>query len=514
MTFWADKIALEIIKQKGKEQNIATGITPSGPIHIGNIKEVITAFAILKELEDQKAKPKLIYIADDFDPLRRLYPFLPKKFAQHVGKPLFLIPDPFECCENYAQHFLKPFFESLSELKIKPQIFYASEMYEEGLYTPYIKEVLSNINRIKKIIEEVSGRKVKEDWIPYNPLCKKCNKITDTKVTNINLNKSYVQYECDCGYSGKADLKKAEGKLPWRIDWPARWKILKITAEPFGKDHAAPGGSYDTGQKISKEIFSFSPPFPVFYEWIYLKGKGAMSSSRGVFFEANDFFSILPPEILKYLILKVRPEKHITFDPSEGLANLVDEFAELEEKYYKKKEKSKRSKIYQLSQIQIKKRVLPPVSFRHLVNATQAANGKFDEMCRILERTGHKKATKDKNLLKKQTRRIENWLKNYAPDNLKFQVSKNLPEQVKDLNKKQKEFLKKLAESFKKQKWEAEKLHNKIYEILKDLNLEPSLAFSAIYISLLGQESGPKAGWFLTVLDKDFVVERFKRAAK
>ncbi len=117
-------------------------------------------------------------------------------------------------------------------------------------------------------------------------------------------------------------------------------------------------------------------------------------------------------------------------------------------------------------------------------------------------------------MLKKQTRRIENWLKNYAPDNLKFQVSKNLPEQVKDLNKKQKEFLKKLAESFKKQKWEAEKLHNKIYEILKDLNLEPSLAFSAIYISLLGQESGPKAGWFLTVLDKDFVVERFKRAAK
>lgn len=514
MTFWADRITDQIIKQKGKKQNIATGITPSGPIHIGNIKEVIIAFAILKELQDQKIKPQLIYIADDFDPLRRLYPFLPKSFVQHIGKPLFLVPDPFSCCENYAQHFLKPFLKSLSELKIKPQIFYASKMYEKGLYTSHIKEVLSNINKIKKIIEEVSKRSIGEDWIPYNPLCKKCNKITGTKVTNINLSKNYVQYECDCGYSGKADFKKAEGKLPWRIDWPARWQILKITVEPFGKDHAAPGGSYDTGRKISKEIFSFPPPYPVFYEWVYLKGKGAMSSSGGVFFEAGDFFSILPPEILKYLILKVRPEKHITFDPSEGLINLVDEFAELEEEYYKKKEKGARSRIYQLSQIQNKKRILPPVSFRHLVNTIQAANGKFDEICRILERTGHQKATKDKDLLKKQVARIENWLKNYAPDNLKFQISKNLPEQVKDLNKKQKEFLKKLAESFKKQKWEAEGLHNKIYEILKDLKLDPSLAFSAIYISLLGQKSGPKAGWFLTVLKQEFVIERFKKAAK
>jgi lysyl-tRNA synthetase class 1 len=154
------------------------------------------------------------------------------------------------------------------------------------------------------------------------------------------------------------------------------------------------------------------------------------------------------------------------------------------------------------------------VPFRHLVNTVQAAQGNFSEICRVLKRTGHQKTVEDKDLLKKQTKRIENWLKNYAPDEWKFTVLQNLPKEVKNLNTKQKEFLGKLAEEFIKQKWEAEKLHNKIYEILKDLNLEPSLAFSAIYISLLGQESGPKAGWFLSVLDKDFVVKRFKQAAK
>ncbi len=514
MTYWADKIALKIIEQKGNKQNIATGITPSGPIHIGNIKEVITAFAATRSLEDQKVKSKLIYIADDFDPLRQLYPFLPKTFSEHIGKPLFLIPDPQGCCENYAQHFLKPFFESLSELNINLKVLYASEMYKKGLYASQIKEALSNIDGIKKIIEEVSGRSVEKDWIPYNPLCKKCKRINSTKVTEINLDKNYVKYDCDCGYSGKADFSKAEGKLPWRIDWPARWKILNITVEPFGKDHASPGGSYDTGSRISKEIFSYPVPFPIFYEWIYLKGKGAMSSSKGVIITAKDFFSIFPPEILKYLILKTRPEKHITFDPSEGLINLFDEFAELEEEYFKKKGKSKRSRIYKLIQVQSKKRILPPVSFRHLVNTVQAAGGKFNEICRILERTGHKKATSDKNLLKEQVRRIENWLENYAPDNLKFKILDNLPEQVKNLNKKQKEFLGKLADELQKQKWEAEKVHNVIYEMTKELNLAPKDAFPAVYISLLGQESGPKAGWFLTVLKKDFVIKRFFESSK
>ena len=90
---------------------IATGITPSGPVHIGNMREVMTAEAVYRALLDRGVEAQLIYIADTFDRLRRLYPFLPESFNEHIGKPLSEIPCPTGCCGSYADHFLKSVLE-------------------------------------------------------------------------------------------------------------------------------------------------------------------------------------------------------------------------------------------------------------------------------------------------------------------------------------------------------------------------------------------------------------------
>ena len=105
-------------------------------------------------------------------------------------------------------------------------------------------------------------------------------------------------------------------------------------------------------------------------------------------------------------------------------------------------------------------------------------------------------------------------MENYAPENFKFTVQDELPSVVKNLNDVQKEFLNKIAEIISSQeKWTGEDLHKKIHEIKAELNIAPRDAFSAIYLTFLGKDSGPQAGWLLASLDRDFVINRLKETS-
>ena len=62
--------------------------------------------------------------------------------------------------------------------------------------------------------------------------------------------------------------------------------------------------------------------------------------------------------------------------------------------------------------------------------------------------------------------------------------------------------------------WEPEDIHDTIYEISKEKNLQIKTAFRTIYQIILGQEKGPRAGYFLSNLDKQFVLNRMAEAVK
>ena len=98
------------------------------------------------------------------------------------------------------------------------------------------------------------------------------------------------------------DIRKGGvGKLPWRVDWPARWKMLGVTFEPCGKDLATVGGAKDTGEKIVEEIYGYPAPTILIYEFIMLKGKGAMHSSKGTALSGEEMLKMTPPEVLRFL---------------------------------------------------------------------------------------------------------------------------------------------------------------------------------------------------------------------
>jgi len=221
---WADVLSDKLIKE-GKKHVLATGITPSGPIHIGNMREILTTDAVYRSLIDKNIDADFIYVADDYDPLRKVYPYLSKSYEKFVGKPISEIPCPCGDHKSYADHYLISFLNSLKEIGVKPRVYRASEMYKNGDYKEAIQTALENVDKIKEIIEKISKRKLPKGWIPFNIQCENCGRMSAAKPTMYEY--PIIEYKCDCGYEGEVDIRKGGvGKLPWRVDWPARWKML------------------------------------------------------------------------------------------------------------------------------------------------------------------------------------------------------------------------------------------------------------------------------------------------
>jgi len=498
---WADAIAEEILKNPGPHE-ISTGISPSGEIHIGNLREVITADVVHRALKERGAQVVLDYVADNFDPLRKVYPFLDASvYEKQIGKPLSEFPCPCARHASYAEHFLEPFLASLAKMRIEVKVYYADRMYKSGMLVPQILQALKGRDLIARILEECTGRKVEAEWSPFNPICQSCGRMTETLVTGWSEKAETVDYTCGCGGTGTVSMRGG-GKLTWRVDWPARWARIPVTIEPFGKDHATRGGSYDTGARICREVFNAPPPFPVTYEWISFKGKGELKKSKGNVLSVHRMLEVVPPEVLRYLVVKTRPMRSIAFDPGLPLLSLVDEFDDAASQ-------ARDPRALELSGAAQFKPVGVP--FRHLVNVVQMADFDLEQAIVILRRNGY--PVEDPGALKERAGYAIRWLREFAPPEAKFSVQRSLPPEARDLAPGQKRFLAALAAALRPG-MTGEEIHALIYALAKEAALDPpTAAFEAIYRALLGQPKGPRAGWFLAFLDGRLVLRRLEEAA-
>ncbi|HEU4403109.1 MAG TPA: lysine--tRNA ligase, partial [Candidatus Polarisedimenticolia bacterium] len=497
----ADEIAGEILKANPGPHEISTGISPSGEIHIGNLREVITADCVYRALRERGAKVVLNYVADNFDPLRKVYPFLDASvYEKQIGKPLSEFACPCSRHASYADHFLEPFLRSLERMGIEVKVYYADRMYKSGLLVPQILQALKGRDAIARILQECTGRKVEPEWNPFNPICQSCGKMTETLVTGYSEKAETVDYTCACGGRGSVSMRGG-GKLTWRADWPARWARIPVTIEPFGKDHATRGGSYDTGARICREVYKAPPPFPVTYEWISFKGKGELKKSKGNILSVHRMLEVVPPEVLRYLVVKTRPMRSIAFDPGLPLLSLVDEFDDAASQ-----ERDPRALALSGGD-----RFTPVgVPFRHLVNVVQMADFDLDQTVVILRRNGY--PVQNVEALKERAGYAVRWLREFAPEEVKFSVQRDLPPQASDLDAGQRRFLARLAEALRPG-MTGEEIHALVYEIAKEAGLEKATAaFEAIYRAFLGRTKGPRAGWFLAFLERGFVVARLKAA--
>ena len=481
--FWADAIADEIIKKKKKEFVCASGITPSGTIHIGNFREVITTDLVVKALENKGKKVRFIYSWDDYDRLRKIPANIPKEFEKYIGMPVSEVPSPFGK-GSYAEYFEKQFENSLKKVGIKPEFIRQSLMNKKCKYAKLIKKAIDNISKIKRILNKYRKEPLGEKWYPLEVYCEKCGKDT-TKI--VKIDGYFVEYACKCGFEDRIDYrKKGLVKLKWRVDWPARWNYEKVDFEPGGIDHSVYGGSYMTGKDIVK-IFYYEAPLYQLYEWIRIKGGKEFASSRGNATTLEEVEEIYEPEIIRYIFVGTRPGKGFQISFDADVIKIYDEYDMLEEKYYNKTATPQEKRIYELSQIKLSKSKPEKIGFRHLITFVQIGKTKG------LNRESKARAEK-----------VKNWLEKYAPEDFKFEIVEKIS--IK-LDKKQKQALKALKESLAVKDFTEDELFNEFYNICEAVGLNNKEFFEGAYMTLIGKVKGPRLASLILAVGKEKVIE-------
>ena len=494
---WADRTAAELL-ELAPRHTISTGISPSGQFHLGHLREIMTADAVFRALGARGAAVDFHFFSDNLDPLRKIYPFLnPERFAAEVGKPLCAVIAP-QGEGSYADYFTAPFLAALEQLRIRPQVLYADQVYASGRMNRVVLLALAGRDRIAAILKQATGREVAADWSPFNVICEACGRLNRTVVTGFDPRRETVAYRCACGAAGERPIAGA-GKLTWRADWPARWAELGVSFEPFGKDHATTGGSYETGALICREVFQAEPPKPLVYEWIRLAGQGDMSSSKGNVLSIEAMLEVVPPEVLRYLIVRTPPQKSISFDPGLPLLKLVDEVDDL----YAAGRDARSAELSSAGGF-----VPVGVPFRHVVTVTQITDDP-QAAAGILAGQGYQV---DPATLARRMAQARRWLERFAPEEVRFSLQPQLPAAARSLSPPQRAALAALAASLKPD-WSGEQIHKLIYDLAQEHGLPATEIFSAAYLALLGKPRGPRLGMFLALLDREFVVARLKQAA-
>ncbi|MDR1690888.1 MAG: lysine--tRNA ligase [Candidatus Methanoplasma sp.] len=512
---WADVVAKEVAETCEKPL-IATGISPTGIIHVGSLREAITGESVRSAVEGMGKDVRLIYLIDSFDPLRKRYDFLPKEYESYTGMPISKIPCPRGKHDNYAHHFVQPFLDAVESLEVKCEIIWTHELYEKGAFAEAIDLSFKKRKEVTQILHEVSGKEAKDDYAPYNPLCEKCGRFTNPIFETYSF--PTVEYQCTCGHHGKADVRKGDGKLTWRLEWPAKWMIFGTSAEPFGKDHAAAGGSYDTGKRIVEEIYGHKAPYPIPYEFVQLKGKGQMHKSTGSSVTGLDAINMTPPEVLNYLFLRVNPGKAIDYDPGKGVLDMADEYDRMEGlffsgEYTEVEENSVRA--YEIAQHNHVPKELPlQVPYKHIVNVVQMADS-FEDVVEVLGRTIDLTKANDEDMKRIKTRAdcARFWLNGFAPDEVKFSVYPVIPQGI-ELTMNEKAFFMELVNRMNDANWDAETISQIISDTGKESPIGLKAGFKVIYKVLIGKAAGPRLGPFLAGMDKHFVINRFVQASQ
>jgi len=518
--FWADKIAADA---QGN-QVVNDSKTPSGRVHVGSLRGVVIHDVIYRALKHAGKPVKFLYGVDDYDALDTVPKYLDQeKFSPYLGFSLCNVPSPVDTASDYAKYFMGEFLEVFEYLGVRPEVYYLRDLNRSGQLNSYIDIFLKNAHLVREAYKEVSKADRPNNWYPFQVICENCGKIATTVVTDYNG--SEVFYTCKpdatnwvqgCGHSGWVSPFNGHGKLPWKVEWVAKWDLLGVTIEMAGKDHSQKGGSRDVANAICRKVLKKQPPFHSPYEFILVNGT-KMSSSKGVGSGAKEIADLLPSELLRFLILRTQPKSVINFAPNyETIVRLFRDYDTLIGKYKALIEANP-------AQPELTEELMPlfyaqlgdeiktyyPFDFSTLISLLQIPHIDIKE--EVAKRSAEPLNEFDWQVVNQRIAAAKKWLQDYADEEEKLVLYlEKVPDQA-TLTQDQVSYLERLVENLENvANWESEELQATLFATSKELQIQQAIAFQAVYLSFLGKERGPKAGALLSYLDKSFVVARLR----
>ncbi|WP_151479708.1 lysine--tRNA ligase [Streptomyces albicerus] len=368
-TDWVSRFADEVIEESerrapGKRVVVASGLSPSGPIHLGNLREVMTPHLVADEIRRRGYQVRHLISWDDYDRYRKVpngVAGVDESWAEHIGRPLTSVPAPKGSAHpNWAEHFKAAMIDALAELGVEFDGISQTEQYTSGAYREQILHAMKHRGDIDAILDqyrtkkvpakksqkpldeaeleaaEGSGAAAEDDgtgsagYFPYKPYCGGCGKDLTT-VTAYDDDTTELTYTCAaCGFSETVRLTEFNrGKLVWKVDWPMRWAYEGVVFEPSGVDHSSPGSSFQVGGQIVGSIFGGKQPIGPMYAFVGISGMAKMSSSRGGVPTPGDALKIMEPQLLRWLYARRRPNQSFKIAFDQEIQRLYDEWDKL-----------------------------------------------------------------------------------------------------------------------------------------------------------------------------------------
>jgi lysyl-tRNA synthetase, class I len=527
--FWADEIAASAVGP----QVVNDSKTPSGTVHVGSLRGPVVVDTIARALRNAEVPVELRYGVDDLDPMDSQALLTPDAIERSMGVPLAHVPDPAgDGHASYARHFAGVFVDTFDGLGIRPDTYYwMSEVYASGAMDRYIRQALDAASTIREIYRRVAHVNHPDEWHPLFVVCEDCGRIGTTIVTGWDAERGVVRYECrldlvtwatGCGRGGEVSPFGGRAKLPYNVDWAAKWDLFGVTIEPAGKDLSTAGGSRERSDAIAREVFGNEPPLNVPYEFLNIGGR-KMSTSKGVGASAARMTEVVPPEQLRLLFLRPRPNTAIEFDPegTDAIPRLFDEFDRLAAATAGREVRGElpphhdRVFTYSLvdpdADVVIEAAAYRP-AFSHLALLEQIPG--IDVVERVTAEKGSALTDRELEIVEERRSAARAWLEAYAPDTARLSVQRDgLPERAAEADDAQREYLGALAGALEAAAWDGETVQAAIFATATDRGLPAGKAFAALYLAFLGRPSGPRAGWLLAALDRSFVLDRLRRAA-
>jgi lysyl-tRNA synthetase class 1 len=443
LNHWADRAADKVVRQSPEAKRIvvAAGITPSGVVHIGNFREVITVDLVARAIRDRGVEVRFIYSWDDFDVFRKVPKDAPEQemLSANLGRSIADVPDPWGEHDSYASHHIAAFEHSLEPLGIEPEFIRQHRMYRKGAYAEGIRKALAGADTIRRILNDARKQHgartlLSDDWLPLSGFCDDCGR----DQLDFSWDGDWtVHYTCrSCSHERDVDVREGGNlKLPWRVDWPMRWAYEKVSFEPGGKDHSSAGGSYDTAKDIVRELYDWTAPEYVGYDFVSVKGQGGkISSSKGGVVTVADCLEVYEPEILRWLFASYRANTEFAisfdldvikiyedYDRAVRLAHQADDGGK------KDKKRQQARRILELASVEaraIEPGSTPPnlVAFRHLSTVLQTFDGDIDGSRAYFEKEGMLSSDEDRARFDVRARCCWSWIEQYAPEDFRYRI--------------------------------------------------------------------------------------------
>ncbi len=528
-----DRIEQHVQRTKGEDATIvcASGISPSGPIHLGNLREVMTVHLVAEELLSRGRRVEHLHFWDDFDRLRKVPAGISPTYESYIGCPLADIPDPFDTYDSYATRYMTDFTQSLARLGIYPHFIRQSVAYRSGAYTPQIKEALSRRFEIFDILAQFQTLQAQKETVaerraayyPFRVYCENCHKDTTT-ITQYDEASASVAYGCQsCQHKGAFNLdERVEGKLVWKVDWPMRWSVERVDFEPAGEDHSAPGSSFTVGQRIVREIYAAPVPQYASYAFVGMDGRSKISSSAGTTATLSSALDIVEPCTLRWLYTRRANNQSFNIDYGQGLLRQYDEWDTLVRQVNEGKVSEVNQKAYERAvrtshgEVQ---RTPQPVAFSLLTSVLDVTQGNVEQTLRVVAQSSQKGSTELRpEVLEPRLTCALNWVTNYLPEDERTHICSSFNEAAYEQFSPQDRAGIQLLASKLDDAWNLADLTQLVYGIpkmVRGLSLDTSpddelkqaqrSFFIALYMLICGNDTGPRIPTLLLSLGKEKV---------